>query len=280
MLDVAIVGAGELGGSLAQILAARDLVRDVRLIDEAGQVAAGKALDLLQSAGVTGFSARVTGSRDLTAAAGAAVIVIADRVEGGEWQGEDGLLLLKRLAHLGPHPVILMAGASHRELVERGVREIGLHRNRLLGSAPEALAGAIRAVVALETNGAPGEVALAVLGVPPSHIVIPWDEMTVRGFAATRVLDEQARRRTIARIARLWPPGPRALAAAAAQAIASLVGGSRRTVSAFVAPDDASGRRSRASAVPVALGPNGIERIEMPALSTHDQVAFDNATLL
>jgi malate/lactate dehydrogenase len=164
--------------------------------------------------------------------------------------------------------------------VERGVREIGLSRTRLLGPAPEALAGAIRAVVALETRGSPGEVALAVLGVPPSHIVIPWDEKTIRGFAATRVLDEQARRRTIARIARLWPPGPLALAAATAQAIASLVVQSRRTVSAFVAPDDSTGRRSRASAMPVALGPGGIERIEMPALSTHDQVALDNAKLL
>jgi malate dehydrogenase len=280
MLDVAIIGAGELGGSLAQLLAAREVVRDVRLIDEAGRVAAGKALDLMQSAAVAGFSTRITGASELTAAAGAAVIVLADRVEGGEWHGEDGLLLLKRLAHLGPSPVILCAGATHRDLVERGVREIGLSRNRLLGSAPEALGAAVRAIVALETNGSPQEIALAVLGVPPTHVVIPWEEATIRGFAATRVLDEQARRRTMARIDRLWPPGPRALAAAARQAIAAMLGGARHTVSAFVAPDDSSGRRSRAAALPVRLGADGIERVELPSLSAHDQVALDNATLL
>jgi malate dehydrogenase len=280
MLDVAILGAGELGGSLAQLVAASDVVRDVRLIDDAGNVAAGKALDLVQSSAVAGFSTRITGATDLTAAAGAAVIVLADRVEGGEWQGEDGLLVLKRLAHLGSSPVILCAGAGHRDLVERGARELGLSRNRLLGSAPEALAAAVRAIIALETNGSPRDVALALLGVPPTHIVIPWEEATIRGFTATRVLDEQARRRTMARVDRLWPPGPRALAAAARQAIAAMLGGARHTISAFVAPDDTSGRRSRAAALPVRLGPDGIERVELPSLSVRDQVALDNAMLL
>jgi len=280
MLDVAIIGAGELGGSLAQLVAASDMVRDVRLIDDAGNVAAGKALDLMQSSAVAGFSTRIAGATDLTAAAGAAVIVLADRVEGGEWQGEDGLLVLKRLAHLGLSPVILCAGAGHRDLVERGARDLGLSRNRLLGSAPEALAAAVRAIVALETNGSPRDVALALLGVPPTHIVIPWEEATIRGFTATRVLDEQARRRTMARVDRLWPPGPRALAAAARQAIAAMLGGARHTISAFVAPDDTSGRRSRAAALPVRLGPDGIERVELPSLSVRDQVALDNAMLL
>jgi malate/lactate dehydrogenase len=43
MQDVAIVGAGELGGNLAHVLAGRDVVRSIRLIDSAGNVAAGKA---------------------------------------------------------------------------------------------------------------------------------------------------------------------------------------------------------------------------------------------
>jgi malate dehydrogenase len=280
MPDVAIIGAGELGGSIAQFAAVRDVVREIRLIDEAGQVAAGKALDLTQSSALAGFATRVSAATDLTAAAGAAVIVLADRADDREWQEEDALLVFKRLIHLGGSPVILCAGAGHRGLVERGVREIDLNRARVLGSAPEALASAVRAIVALETSGSPRDVALTVLGVPPDHVVIPWEDVTIGGLAAVRVLDEPARRRTVARIGRLWPPGPRALAAAAREAIAAIVGGSRHVMSAFVGPDDSGGRRRRASALPVRLGPDGIVRVDLPSLSEHDRVALDNATLL
>jgi hypothetical protein len=51
-------------------------------------------------------------------------------------------------------------------------------------------------------------------------------------------------------------------------------------LSCFVAPDDSAGRRMRAAAFPTRLGPEGIERVEIPALNTHDRVALDNAVLL
>ena len=60
MPDVAILGAGSLGGTLAHALAARGRVRDVCLIDAGGRVAEGKALDITQAAPIEGFSTRVT----------------------------------------------------------------------------------------------------------------------------------------------------------------------------------------------------------------------------
>lgn len=282
MEDVAIVGAGELGGSLAHLLARRDVAARIRLIDTAGTVAAGKALDIMQGSPIEQFATPVSGFSDLTRAAGAAVVVLADRVVGGEWDGEEGQLLLAQLSRIAAGSVIVCAGASQRDLIEAGVRDRRFPRTRLFGSAPEALAAAVRALMALEINGAPGDIALTVLGVPPEHTVIPWDEATVGGFAATRVLDEPVRRRLAARVAPLWPPGPYALAAAARQAVASLLGRARQTMSCFVAPeaDAASGRRVRTAALPVRLGPGGIERIARPALSPGDQVALDNAMLL
>ena len=49
MHTVAIIGAGELGGALARTLATRDAVSRIVLVDEAGNVAAGKALDIRQT---------------------------------------------------------------------------------------------------------------------------------------------------------------------------------------------------------------------------------------
>jgi malate dehydrogenase len=280
MQSVAIVGAGALGGAVAHTLARRDVVRRVTLIDESGRVAEGKALDIAQAAPIEGFATQLTGTTDLTHAAGAAVIVIADRVAGGEWQGDEALMLLKRLTQTSSDAVLLCAGATAREAIDRGVVELKISRRRLFASAPEALASAVRALVALAVNGSAQDVGLAVLGVPPNHVVVPWEEVTVAGFALTRLLDEPARRRLHAKIAALWPPGPHALAAAATKAIESMAGRHRQLLSAFVAPDLTAGARTRTAALPIRLGSRGVEEVVRPELSVVEQVALDNAMTL
>jgi malate dehydrogenase len=281
MPRVAIIGAGEIGGAAAHLLARRDLVRSITLIDEKGRIAEGKALDIAEAAPIERFATELSGSRDLSAAGGARIVVLADRVDGGEWQGADGLLLLKQLTQIASRAVVVCAGAGQRELVDRGVRDLGFPHARLLGSAPEALAGGARALVALAVNGSPQEVALSVLGVPPDHTVIPWSDATVAGFALTRLVDEPSRRRLVARISALWPPGPYALAAAAIKVIEAIVGGSRRTASCFVAPDPfEAGTHTRTGAMPIRLGAAGIVDVVLPPLDAIEKIALDNAMQL
>ena len=280
MQNVAIIGAGELGGATAHALARSNLVRTITLIDETRRVAAGKALDIAQAAPVEGFATQLSGATDVSMAAGASVVILADRITGGEWQGEDGLVLLKRLSQTASGAVILCAGPAQRELIDRGVRELKYARTRLFGSAPESLAAAARALVALAVNGSPRDIALSVLGVPPAHTVIPWADATVAGFALTRLVDEPSRRRLSARVTLLWPPGPYALAAAATTVVEAMAGRSRRVASCFVAPDLSSGAHTRTGAMPVRLGPAGIVEVVLPWLSAVEQVALDNALLL
>jgi malate dehydrogenase len=280
MPNVAIIGAGELGGALAHLLAGRDIVSTIRLIDDRESSAIGKALDIAQAAPIQSFTTRLSGSSDPYSAAGADVIVVADRIGLGEWNGDDALRLLQRIASFEPRAFLVCAGASHRELIERGVRELRLRRSRLLGSAPEALAGSIRALVALEANVSPRDVALTVLGSPPSHIVVPWDQASVGGVGLTRVLDEPPRRRLAARVPALWPPGPCALAAACLNAIECLAGRSTRAICCFVAPDDSSGARRRTVALPVRLGVSGVGEVALPPLDPRDRVALENAMML
>jgi malate dehydrogenase len=280
MQDVAIVGAGELGGNLAHALARRDIVRSIRLIDGSGTVAAGKALDIMQSAPIEQFGTQVSGVPDLSYAAGASVILIADRSGHGEWRGDDAMLLLKQLSQFAGSAIVVCAGASQRELVERGVREQRYPAVQLVGSAPEAFAAALRSLIALETNGSVRDVALTVMGVPPQHTVIPWHTVTIAGFAATDVLSEPVRRRIEGRLGALWPPGPYALATAAADAVSSMVEESRRTFSCFVAPSDVVDGRYRAVALPVRLEPSGARRIDLPELDPRARVALDTAMQL
>jgi len=280
MREIAVIGAGELGGEIAHALAAHDVAREIRLIDDAGQVAAGKALDIAQAAPVEGFATRLSGSTDLASAGGATLVVVADRFEGGDWQGEEALALLHQLRPCTSGALIVWAAATGREAIERGVRELHIPRERLFGSAPEALAGAVRALVALETNSSPGEVALTVLGIPPARIVVPWNDVTIGGFAATRLLDDPARRRVTARLVALWPPGPHALASATAKVIDAISGRTRCLASCFVAGDDSAGIRARTFALPVRLGRSGIEETVLPDLGVVERIALDNAIQL
>jgi malate dehydrogenase len=280
MAQVAIVGGGEVGGLLAHVLARRNITPDICLIDDNGRVALGKALDITQAAPVEGFSANVSGKTELSAVAGASVVAIADAFGGSRQPPDATMLLLKRVRDLAPASLIVCVGAGDCDLIGRGVRELHVSRTQLFGSAPEALTGGIRALAAIELNAPATDVALSVLGVPPHHIIVPWDDATVSGFSLARVLSEPARRRLDSRVAALWPPGPYALASAAARIIDTICRESRRRVTCFVAPDDSSGVRARAAALPVRLGHSGVVDVALPELTVRERVRLENAMLL
>jgi len=100
MTTVAIIGAGDIGGATAQALASRDRVSRVWLVDASASAAAGKALDIQQAGAVTGSHTRLDGTDDESRLVGCTVCVIADRFgrRSGEWQGENGLSMLTRIA--------------------------------------------------------------------------------------------------------------------------------------------------------------------------------------
>src|SRR4030095_7250730 len=158
MREVAILGAGELGGATAHVLARRDVVRSIRLIDEAGSIAAGKALDIAQAAPIENFSTQMSGTSDIASAAGAAVIVLADRSGTGEWNGDEGARLLKRLSTMAPRAVMLCARAGEdRSRLSRaacgsnagvriGFRSAGVGRARAVRARRQRIAARCRAV--------------------------------------------------------------------------------------------------------------------------------------
>jgi malate dehydrogenase len=277
MAYVAIVGAGELGGLLAHGLARRQLAADVGLFDEQGRVAEGKALDIMQAAPVEAFASRVSGGADMSRVAGASVVVLADTAGPAAWSDDAAIGLIGRIRQFARDAVIVCAAAAHRDLVDRSVRELRVPHARIAGSAPEALASGARALIALELDGSARDVSLSILGVPPDRLVIPWDDASAAGAALTRVLDVNATRRVETRLGALWPPGPYALAQAAAKTVAMLLGRSRQTVSAFVVNQDGAGLRVRAAALPVRRAANGLLEIVEPALGAQNRVRLDNA---
>jgi malate dehydrogenase len=72
---IALVGAGNIGGTMAHIIGLREL-GDVVLFDVFGGVAAGKALDIMQSGPVDNFDSHMTGGSDYADIAGADVVIV------------------------------------------------------------------------------------------------------------------------------------------------------------------------------------------------------------
>jgi malate dehydrogenase len=274
---VAIVGAGEIGGAAARALAFRSRVDVVRLIDGQGSVAAGKALDLRQAGPLRGSDTHVEAAADLSAASGAAAIVLADPAGSAEWTGESGLGALRQLLKLGclEHAILICAGAGHRALMQQGLDELRLPRRRVIGSAPEALAATARALVAIETHATSNQVTLVVLGNPPARMIIPWAHASVGGHAIESMLTASQLHQLERRLHGLWPPGLNALGTAAALFCEAAATGSRRLFSAFVSLDRDNGTKAPVCAWPVSIGASGLERTTSPMLTGRDRVVMD-----
>jgi malate dehydrogenase len=270
---IAIIGAGPLAGSLAHKLAGRGRAREVRLIDPDEPVAKGKALDIQQSGPVENFSTSVTAHAALHAAIGADAIVVADAVSGAEHSGEAGLALVRQLTAAGAACPFVFAGAAQRELMSRCVTELRIPADRVIGSAPSALASTMRALCAVVLDRSPVEISLSVVGVPPRDVVVAWQEGAIAGQPLTAVMAAHELAALSARVASLWPPGPYALASAAARVAEAVCIGSRRQYSCFV---DVG--RGRVTAMPVELRRGGIKRIVEPALTSQERTALENAT--
>lgn len=279
MTTVAIVGAGEVGGSTAYALARSDRVGRLLLVDPAGSAAAGKALDLQQAGAIDGSHTRLEGSDDTTRAAGCDVCVVADRFGAGEgdWRGDEGLALLRQIAPgLGRAPIVF-AGARQVDLLAAAAVELAIDRRRLMGSAPEAFASAVVAIVAMEASCSPREVLLTVLGAPPSGLVIPWTEASIGGYALQQVLAPVQLARIEARTARLWPPGPYALGAAAARLVAAILSSSRQSFCVLTQLAGEFGVKHRPGCLPARVALDGIAETRVPDLTTRERVQVQTA---
>jgi len=279
MATVAIVGAGDIGGACAQALAAHDRVGRILVIDPAAKAAAGKALDIQQAGAIGRFHAQLDATDDESRAVGCAAYVIADRFAAGspEWQGEEGLALIKRIAASSSEAPIVFAGARQADLIQASSREARVATRRLIGSATEALASAAAAIVAMEASCSPNEVSVAILGTPPASFVVPWSDASIGGYALERVVSQVQLRRIEARVARLWPPGPYALGAAAARIVEALLQSSRRSYNVMTMLDGEFGVRDRIGTVPALLASQGVAHARVPTLNTRERVQLDTA---
>src|SRR4028118_863223 len=88
---IALIGAGQIGGTLAHLVGLKEL-GDVVLFDIAEGIPQGKGLDIAESAPVDGFDAKYQGANDYSAIAGADVIIVTAGVPRKPGMSRDDLL--------------------------------------------------------------------------------------------------------------------------------------------------------------------------------------------
>jgi len=267
---VAILGAGPIGAAVAHRLAERGRFREVRLLDDAGSAAQGKALDIRQAGPVLRVDTAVTGGADTLAAAGASVVVVADEVEHGEWRGDRATALLERLHRAGIEGPIVFAGPGQAGLMEQAVRDLKFAPDRVVGSAASTQTGAARGLVGLELDGSPVAVDLVVTGRPPQSVVC-WSAATAAGVLVTDLVPAHRLLAMAQALGRLWPPGPYAIATATTPIVEALAFGSRRPHQALTMLGGELGLGRVSAMLPLNLGSGRVLGRIVPSLSPQEK---------
>jgi hypothetical protein len=157
--------------------------------------------------------------------------------------------------------------------METCYRDLDVSRDRLVGTAPSALIGAVRGMTGLELGLS--SVDLVLVGRPPAFVV-GWTAATVSGAL---VSDRLAAHKLLAisnAVPRLWPPGPHAIGSATAPVVEALCFGSRHLHSALTILDGELGARGRAVMLPLQLGLGQVRSRVMPSLSEQERTALLN----
>jgi malate dehydrogenase len=269
MHTAVILGAGELGATLARRLAGGSSVRRIVLVDPDEGKARGKALDILQSGPVDAFDARVEGAADVSASSEPDVLVAADHPElAGGAAAERVAALAKAI-----RPRVLVVACARPAPAIDAVLGSGMAADRVVGSAPVAVEAALRLRVAEALDVPPRAVTLALLGLPPDAIVVPLASVAVAGApvaapAALRQAVDAVRART---------PGPVALASAAAAVIAALARPRASALPVMARTDGAAGLGRATVAWPRRLAGGRVGAALEVALEPWERVALVNA---
>jgi malate dehydrogenase len=191
---VTVVGAGMVGATTAQYLAAKNIA-DVVLVDIVEDMPQGKALDLAQAGPVVGYDITVAGANDYAATAGSDVVVITSGSPRKPGMSRDDLLRINKnivqsvteeaVKH-SPDAVIIVVTNPLDAMCHAALEKAGFPSERVLGQAGVLDSARFRAFIAMELNVSPKDVNAFVLGGHGDTMVPLPRYSTVAGIPITK----------------------------------------------------------------------------------------------
>ena len=296
---IALIGAGNIGGTLAHLVGLKEL-GDVVLFDVFGGVAAGKALDLMQSGSVDLFDSHMTGGSDYAAIAGADVVIVTAGFPRMPGMSRDDLLAKNAgvintvadgiKAHC-PDAFVIVITNPLDVMVWQLQQRSGLPAHKVVGMAGVLDSARFKLFLAHEFKVSVEDVTAFVLGGHGDTMVpltrystvagIPVPDLVAMGWTTQDKIDAICARTANGggEIVKLLEKGS-AFYAPAASAIAmaeSYLLDKKRVLPCAALLTGQYGLNDLYIGVPVVIGAGGVERIVEIKLAPNEQAAFDRS---
>ena len=291
---VTVVGAGNVGATLAQRLADKELA-DVVLIDIIEGMPQGKGLDIMEATPVEGSDARVLGTNDYKDTAGSDVVVITAGIARKPGMSRDDLLstnakivgsVAESVKTTSPNAVVIVVSNPLDAMVQRALQVTGFPPHRVVGQAGVLDTARYRTFLAMELGVSVEDVSALLMG-GHGDTMVPMPSCTsVGGIPVRRLMSEEKLNAIVdrarnggAEIVSLLKTGSAyyAPAAATAQMVEAIVRDKKRLIPCAAYCDKEYGVGGYYVGVPVILGARGVEKIIELKLDAQEQAAFDNS---
>ena len=173
MTKISLIGAGQIGGTLAHLIGTKELVNEVVLFDVASGIAKGKALDIAQSSSVDGFNVKFSGTDDYKNIKGSNVIIITAGVPRKPGMSRDDLLginlkIIKQVAEgikkNSPNAFVICITNPLDVMVMAFQKYSGLPTNKVVGMAGILDSSRFKLFLSLELNIPVKEIDAMVMG--------------------------------------------------------------------------------------------------------------------
>lgn len=296
---IGLVGAGQIGGTLALLAGLKEL-GDIVLVDVAEGVPQGKGLDIAEAAPVEGFDAAITGSNSYEALDGADVVIVTAGVPRKPGMSRDDLIGINtgivntvgaNIKQYAPNAFVIVITNPLDAMVEVMQRATGFAPNKVVGMAGVLDSARFRHFLAEEFKVSVEDVNAFVLGGHGDTMVplvryssvagIPLPDLVKMGWTTQAKLDAMVQRTRDggAEIVALLKTGS-AFYAPASSAIAmaeSYIKDKRRILPCAAKLNGEYGVTGLYIGVPCVIGKNGVEKIVEIELNGEEKKMFDNS---
>lgn len=278
-MKVTVVGAGNVGATCAQIVAEKNIVQQVVLIDIKEGLSEGKSLDLWQTAPVNEYDTRITGStNDYSKTAGSEVVVITSGLPRKPGMSRDDLISInagivksvtENVIKYSPDAKIIIVSNPLDVMTYTSYVTSKFPKNRVMGMAGVLDTARYRAFLAEALDVSPRDIQALLMGGHGDTMVPLPRYTTVSGIPVTELIDEEKLNAIIERTKKgggelvnlmgtsaWYAPG-----SAAAQMVEAIVMDQKRIFPCCVKLEGEYGLNNIFVGVPVKLGRNGVEEV-------------------
>lgn len=296
MDKITVIGAGNVGATCANVIAQKDLAREVVLVDIKEGVAEGKALDIWQTSSINHFNTRVTGStNDYLKTKGSGVVVITSGIPRKPGMSRDDLIktnagivkeVTEKVVKYSPDAIIIVVSNPLDVMTYAAYKAANKHSTKVFGMAGILDTGRYRAFIADALSVSPKDILSLSLG-GHGDTMVPLPRYTsVNGIPITELLGHDEIDKIVERTkfgggelvnlmgtSAWYAPG-----AAAAQMVEAIVDDQKRIFPVCAWLQGEYGIKDVYMGVPVKLGKNGIEGIfELQLEKEEKKLVVDSA---